>query len=103
MVDEKQAYCFVSASEPKLTNTAEVQDSIQRFKVGKTLDPKGIQITVFKNLPPCVASLLLSLFKEIITSMDTRSPDFHPENSKGSGGAQVLSTLTSARHVWKAV
>ena len=52
MVDEGlQAYSFAPASEPKLTNTTEVQDNIRGLKVSKALGPISIPNRALKHLP----------------------------------------------------
>jgi hypothetical protein len=54
-----QAY---SASEPKLTIPAEVQDAIQSLKASKAPGPNGIPNSALKHLPQCGVSLLAAIF-----------------------------------------
>ena len=57
--------CFAPASEPNLTNPAEVKDAIQDIKVGKSPGPNGIQKRALK-LPPQRALSLVAIFNEDI-------------------------------------
>ena len=61
-----RAYSFAPASEPKLTNPAEVQDAIRGLKVGKAPGPDGIPNRALKHLPLCAVSLLVVLFNAIL-------------------------------------
>ena len=67
VVDEvMRAYLFASASEPNLTDTPEVQDSIRGLKVGKAPGPNGIPSRALKRTPLRVVSLLVMLFNAIL-------------------------------------
>ena len=61
-----RAYLFAPASEPKLTDTPEVQDAIRRLKVGKAPVPNGMPSWAVKHIPLCVVSLLVILFYAIL-------------------------------------
>jgi hypothetical protein len=63
-----QAYSFVPAIEPKLTNPMEVQDAIQCLKVGKAPGPDGIPNRALKYLPLSIVSFLIVLFNAIFQS-----------------------------------
>jgi hypothetical protein len=52
-----QAYSYAPASEPKLTNAAEVQDAIQGLKVGKAPGPNGVPNRALKHVPQRALSL----------------------------------------------
>jgi hypothetical protein len=52
-----QVYSYAPASEPQITNPAEVQSAIRCLKVGKAAGPDGIPNKVFKHLPLRVVSL----------------------------------------------
>jgi hypothetical protein len=52
-------YCFVPASEPKITNTMEVQEAIRGLKVGKAPGPKDIPNRPLKYIPLRIVSLLV--------------------------------------------
>ena len=58
-----RAYSFAPASEPKLTNPAEVQDAIRGLKVDKALGPDGIPIRALKHRP--LSAVLVMLFNAI--------------------------------------
>jgi hypothetical protein len=60
------AYLFAPASEPKLTDTPEVQDAIWGLKVGKAPGQNGIPNRALKHIPLCVVSLLVVLFNVIL-------------------------------------
>jgi len=49
-------YSFAPVSEPKLTNTTEVQDAIRGLKVGKAPGPNDIPNRPLKYLPLRVVS-----------------------------------------------
>jgi hypothetical protein len=57
-----QAYSFAPASEPKLTNPAEVQIVIRGLKVSKVPGPNGIPNRALKHLPQRPDSLLAATF-----------------------------------------
>jgi hypothetical protein len=61
-----RTYCFAHASEPKLTNSPEVQDAIRGLKVGKAPGPDGIPKRSLKNLPLRVVSALVVSFNAIL-------------------------------------
>ena len=52
-------YSFVPASEPKITNTTEVQEAIRGLEVGKAPGPNDIPNRPLKYLPLRVVSLLV--------------------------------------------
>jgi hypothetical protein len=63
MVDKAlQAYSFSPASEPKLTNPAEVQDAIRGLKVGKAPGPNSTPNKALKHLPQRAVFLLVAIF-----------------------------------------
>jgi hypothetical protein len=53
-----QAYSYAPASEPKLTNPAEIQDAIRGLKASKAPGPNGIPNRALKHLPQRAVSLL---------------------------------------------
>jgi hypothetical protein len=57
-----QAYSSAPASEPKLTNPAEVQDAIRGLKASKAPGPIGIPNRALKHLPQRAVSLLAAIF-----------------------------------------
>ena len=57
-----QAYSYAPASEPNLTNPAEVQDAIRGLKVSMAPGPNGIPNRVLKHLPHRAVSLLAAIF-----------------------------------------
>jgi hypothetical protein len=57
-----QAYSYAPASEPKLTNPAEVQDVIRGLKVSKVPGPNGIPNRALKHLPQRAVSVLATIF-----------------------------------------
>jgi hypothetical protein len=61
-----QAYSYAPASEPQLTNPAEVQFAIRGLKVGKAPGPDGIPNRALEHLPLSVVSLLVLLFNAIL-------------------------------------
>jgi len=63
---EMRAYSFAPASEPKLTNSTEVQDAIRGLKVGKTPGPDGVPNRSLKHLTLSIVSLLIVLFNAIL-------------------------------------
>ena len=88
VVDEvMRAYLFVPASEPKLTDTPEIQDAIRGLKVGKAPGPNGIPSRALKHTPLRVVSLLVMLFNAILR-MQYLPPawkharDFHHETPR---------------------
>lgn len=67
VVDEvMRAYLFAPVSEPKLTNTPEIQDAIWGLKVGKAAGPNDILSMALKHIPLNVVSLLVMLFNAIL-------------------------------------
>lgn len=67
VVDEvMRAYLFAPASEPKLTDTPEVQDAIRGLKVGKAPAPNGMPSRAVKHIPLRVVSLVVVLFNAIL-------------------------------------
>jgi len=67
VVDEvMRAYSFAPASEPKLTDTPEVQDAIRGLKVGKAPGPNCIPSRALKHIPLRVLSILVMLFNAIL-------------------------------------
>jgi len=61
-----RAHLFAPASEPKLTDTPEVQDAIRHLKVGKAPSPNGTPSRAVKHIPMRVISLLVMLFNAIL-------------------------------------
>jgi hypothetical protein len=62
-VDEAlQAYSYAPASEPKLTDSVEVQDAIRGLKVGKAPGHNGLPNRSVKRLPQWAKCLLVALF-----------------------------------------
>ena len=54
------------ASEPKLTNSSEVQDVIGGLKVAKTSNPNGLPYGALKHHSEGVLSLLVKVFTAIL-------------------------------------
>jgi hypothetical protein len=52
------SYFLTSASEPKLTNPEEVQETFRELKVSKSPGPNGIPNRALKHLPQREVSLL---------------------------------------------
>ena len=61
-----RTYLFAPASEPKLIDTPDVQDTICGLEVGKAPGPNGIMNRVLKHIPLLVVSLLVTLFNAIL-------------------------------------
>jgi hypothetical protein len=57
-----QVYSYEPASEPRLTNPAEVQDAIRGLKVSKAPGPNGIPNRALKHLPQRAVSLFAAIF-----------------------------------------
>jgi hypothetical protein len=66
-----RAYCFPPASEPKLTNLAEVHDAIRVFNVCNALGPNKIQNRILKHRPPSYISFLVVLLNAIFVESST--------------------------------
>jgi hypothetical protein len=62
-----RAYSFAPASEPKLTNPVEVEETIRGLELGKAPGPDGIPNRALKHLPLRAISLLVTLFNAILT------------------------------------
>jgi hypothetical protein len=62
-----RAYSFSPASEPKLTNPVDVQETTRGFKFGKAPGPDGITNRALRHLPLRAISLLVTLFNAILT------------------------------------
>ena len=60
-----RTYSLAPASEAKLTNPTDVQQTIRSFKVGKALGPNGVPNRTLKHLPLSTISILLVLFNVI--------------------------------------
>jgi hypothetical protein len=60
-----QAYSFAPASEAKLTNPMDVQDTIQGFKFGEVPGPDAILKRALKHLLLSVISLIVTLLEAI--------------------------------------
>ena len=71
------AYTLASSSEPKLTNTTEIQDAIRDLKVGKAPGPVGIANRALKHLPLSAVSLLFVLFNAIFRTQYSPAPWKH--------------------------
>jgi hypothetical protein len=54
-----RSHFMTPASEPKLTNPEEVQETVRGFKVTKAPGPNGIPNRALKHLPQRAVSLLL--------------------------------------------
>jgi hypothetical protein len=64
MVDDAlHVYSFAPASEPKLIDSAEVQEAIRGLKVSKAPDPNGIPNKALKHLPQRAVPSLNAIFK----------------------------------------
>jgi hypothetical protein len=61
-----RSYFMVFASESKLTNPEEVQESIRGFKVSKAPGPNDIPNWALKHLPQRAVSLLVLIFNDIL-------------------------------------
>ena len=61
-----RAYLFAPASEPKSTDTPEVQDAIWSLKVSKAPGPNGVPSRALKHIPLLVLFLLVMLFNTIL-------------------------------------
>jgi hypothetical protein len=61
-----RSHLMSPASEPKLTNTEEVQETIRGLKVGKAPGPNTIPHRALKHLPQRAASLLVLIFNAIL-------------------------------------
>jgi hypothetical protein len=65
-VDEDlRAYSYEPASEPMLTDPAEVQDAIRGLRISKAPGPDITPNRALKHLPQRVILLLVALFKAI--------------------------------------
>jgi hypothetical protein len=60
------SYFMAPASEPKLTNPEEVQDTIRGLRVGKAPGPNSIPNRALKHFPQRAVSLLVLIFNAII-------------------------------------
>jgi hypothetical protein len=60
-----RAYFYEAASEPMLTDPAEVQDAIRDLRISKAPCPDGIPNRAPKHLPQRVIFLLVALFNAI--------------------------------------
>ena len=66
MVDLRlRSYLMEPASEHKITNPKEIQESIRGLKVSKASDPKGLPNRASKHLPQRAVSLLVLIIKAI--------------------------------------
>jgi hypothetical protein len=63
-----RTYSYAPASEPQLTNPAEVQTAFRGLKVSKAPGPDGIPNTALKHLPLSAVSLLVVLFNAILST-----------------------------------
>ena len=61
-----RSYFLTPASEPKLTNPDEVQETIRGLKVMKAPDPNDIPNRALKHLPQRAVSLLVLIFNAIL-------------------------------------
>jgi hypothetical protein len=61
-----RAYSYEPASEPMLTDPAEVQHAIRGLKISKALGPDGSPKRALKHLPQRMALLLVALFNAIL-------------------------------------
>jgi hypothetical protein len=66
VTEAMQAYSYAPASEPQLTNPADIQSAIPGLKVDKAPGPRGLPTRALKHLPLSVVSLLVVLFNAII-------------------------------------
>ena len=60
-----KSYFMIPASEPKLSNLEEVQETIRGIRVCKAPGPNGIPNRVLKHLPQRAVSLLVLIFNAI--------------------------------------
>jgi hypothetical protein len=60
-----RAYSYEPASEPMLTDPAEVQDAIRGLRISKAPGPDGIPNRALKHLPQRVILLLVPFFNAI--------------------------------------
>jgi hypothetical protein len=74
-----RSYFLTPASEPKLTNTDEVQKTIRDLKVGRALGPNGIPNRALKHLPQRAVSLLAQSFNAILVTHHIPSLWKHPQ------------------------
>jgi hypothetical protein len=79
-----RAYSYETASEPMLTDSAEVQDAIRGLKISKAPGPDGIPNRALKYLPQRMIILLVAFFNAIF-----RTQYFPPVWKH----ARVISTL----------
>jgi hypothetical protein len=63
-----RAYSYEPASEPMLTDPAEVQHAIRGLKISKSPGPDGIPNRALKHLPQRMILLLVALFNAILRS-----------------------------------
>jgi hypothetical protein len=61
-----RSYFLTPASEPKLTNADEVQETIRGLKVSKAPGPNGIPNRTLKHLPQRAVILLAQTFNAIL-------------------------------------
>jgi hypothetical protein len=90
---------FNPASEPTLTNLAEIRVAIQGFKVGKAPCPNGVLIRALKHLPQLALSLLAEIATQscaFITShhMGTLQPDLRLEMRERRGATVIPSSIS---------
>jgi hypothetical protein len=64
-----RSYFMAPVSEPNLTNPEEVQEAIRGLKVSKASGPNGIPNRALKHLPQRAVSLLVLIFKAILTHL----------------------------------
>ena len=60
-----RTYSLAHASEVKLANPTDVQQTIRGFKVGKALGANGVPNMALKHLPLSTVSILLMVFNMI--------------------------------------
>ena len=60
-----RTYLLAHASEVKLANPTDVQQTIRGFKVGKALGANGVPNMALKHLPLSTVSILLMVFNMI--------------------------------------
>jgi hypothetical protein len=61
-----RAYSYEAASEPMLTDSADVQDAIRVLKMSKAPGPDSIPNRAIKQLPQRMILLLVALFNAIL-------------------------------------
>ena len=110
MVDEAlRAYSFAPLSDPKLTNSTEVQDAIRGLEVRKASGPNGIPNRALKHffakgcIRPRQDIQRGSSHAVLPNILQARTRDLHPETWDGPGTAPFILSHKSAGHDWQIV